>query len=357
MWLHFTYFRIDYVCLGDVLLENDSSFSLFYLYECFVLYMSLYHMLCLVPKEVREGVGSSGTGVKDGCGPPWPESQYTKTAQEIVNVCHQTLTEYDEHLTQLEKDICTAKEAALEEAELESLDPMTPGPYTPQPPDLYDNNTSLSVSRDASVYQDESNLSVLDIPSATSEKQLTQEGGDGDGDLADEEEGTVQQPQASVLYEDLLMSEGEDDEEDAGSDEEGDNPFFAIQLSESGSDSDVESGSLRPKQPRVLQENTRMGMENEESMMSYEGDGGDASRGLEDSNISYGSYEEPDPKSNTQDTSFSSIGGYEVSEEEEDEEEQRSGPSVLSQVHLSEDEEDSEDFHSIAGDTDLDSDE
>ncbi|XP_076774484.1 transcription initiation factor TFIID subunit 1 isoform X6 [Arvicanthis niloticus] len=285
------------------------------------------------------------------------ESQYTKTAQEIVNVCHQTLTEYDEHLTQLEKDICTAKEAALEEAELESLDPMTPGPYTPQPPDLYDNSTSLSVSRDASVYQDESNLSVLDIPSATSEKQLTQEGGDGDGDLADEEEGTVQQPQASVLYEDLLMSEGEDDEEDAGSDEEGDNPFSALQLSESGSDSEVESGSIRPQQPHMLQENTRMGMENEESMMSYEGDVGEASRGLEDSNISYGSYEEPDPKSNTQDTSFSSIGGYEVSEEEEDEEEQRSGPSVLSQVQLSEDEEDSEDFHSIAGDTDLDSDE
>lgn len=73
--------------------------------------------------------------------------------------------------------------------------------------------------------------------------------------------------------------------------------------------------------------------------------------------LSYGSYEEPDPKSNPQDTSFSSIGGYEVSEEEEDEEEQRSGPSVLSQVHLSEDEEDSEDFHSIAGDSDLDSDE
>lgn len=45
------------------------------------------------------------------------------------------------------------------------------------------------------------------------------------------------------------------------------------------------SGSIRPKQPRVLQENTRMGMENEESMMSYEGDGGEVSRGLEDSNI------------------------------------------------------------------------
>ncbi|GAA6080421.1 transcription initiation factor TFIID subunit 1-like isoform X1, partial [Tachysurus ichikawai] len=39
---------------------------------------------------------------------------------------------YDEHLTQLEKDICTAKEAALDAADLESLDPLTPGPYTPQ---------------------------------------------------------------------------------------------------------------------------------------------------------------------------------------------------------------------------------
>nr|XP_028559826.1 transcription initiation factor TFIID subunit 1-like [Podarcis muralis] len=137
-------------------------------------------------------------------------------------------------------------------------------------------------------------------------------------------------------------------------------PFLcpAIQLSESGSDSDVESSAVRPKQPHVLQENTRMGMDNEESMMSYEGTGGETSHALEDSNASYGSYEEPDPKSNTRDTSFSSIGGYEVSEEEEEEEEdQRRGPSVLSQVHLSEDEEDSEDFHSIAGDSDLDSDE
>lgn len=96
---------------------------------------------------------------------PGPDSQYTKTAQEIVNICYQTLAEvcgprpgicpvllrererisgsftkcfslslsqYDEHLTQLERDISTAKEAALEEADLESLDPMTPGPYTPQ---------------------------------------------------------------------------------------------------------------------------------------------------------------------------------------------------------------------------------
>lgn len=58
----------------------------------------------------------------------------------------------------------------------------------------------------------------------------------------------------------------------------------AIQLSESGSDSDVESSAMRPKQPHVLQENTRMGMENEESMMSYEGAAGETSHAMEDSN-------------------------------------------------------------------------
>nr|XP_021521043.1 transcription initiation factor TFIID subunit 1 [Aotus nancymaae] len=247
-----------------------------------------------------------------------PESQYTKTAQEIVNVCYQTLTEYDEHLTQLEKDICTAKEAALEEAELESLDPMTPGPYTPQVtegPGIKEPSDTSSRSRTrkgswivwadwvkgawicvlTQMRQGRGRLgeedSDVDIEGYDDEeedgkpKTPAPECEDGDGDLADEEEGTVQQPQASVLYEDLLMSEGEDDEEDAGSDEEGDNPFSAIQLSESGSDSDVGSGGIRPKQPRMLQENTRMGLENEESMMSYEGDGGEASHGLEDSNI------------------------------------------------------------------------
>lgn len=43
-----------------------------------------------------------------------------------------------------------------------------------QPPDLYDTNTSLSVSRDASVFQDESNMSVLDIPAVSPEKPVIQ---------------------------------------------------------------------------------------------------------------------------------------------------------------------------------------
>lgn len=46
----------------------------------------------------------------------------------------------------------------------------------PQPPDLYDTNTSLSMSRDASVFQDESSMSVLDIPTTTPEKQEIQVG-------------------------------------------------------------------------------------------------------------------------------------------------------------------------------------
>ncbi|NXR09364.1 TAF1 factor, partial [Semnornis frantzii] len=311
-----------------------------------------------------------------------PDSQYTKTAQEIVNICYQTLAEYDEHLTQLERDISTAKEAALEEADLESLDPMTPGPYTPQASDQA-NSASVLLCMCGYICvlawcllmmellfvfliqmrqgrgrlgEEDSDVDIEGFEDDDGKpKTPAPEVEDADGDLADEEEGSVQQPQASVLYEDLLMSDGEDD--DDGSEEEGDNPFSSIQLSESGSDSDVEPSAVRPKQPHLLQENTRMGMDNEESMMSYEGDGGETSHVMEDSNISYGSYEEPDPKSNTRDTSFSSIGGYEISEEEEEEEQQRCGPSVLSQVHLSEDEEDSEDFHSIAGDSDLDSDE
>lgn len=48
--------------------------------------------------------------------------------------------------------------------------------FVPQPPDLYDTNTSLSMSRDASVFQDESSMSVLDIPAASPEKQVTQVG-------------------------------------------------------------------------------------------------------------------------------------------------------------------------------------
>ncbi|KAL7834184.1 hypothetical protein SRHO_G00284310 [Serrasalmus rhombeus] len=50
--------------------------------------------------------------------------------------------------------------------------------------------------------------------------------------------GSRRPAQASVLYQDLLMSDGEDE----GSDEEGDNPFSSIHLSESGSDSEREVG-------------------------------------------------------------------------------------------------------------------
>uniref|UniRef100_A0A8D0DEW5 Transcription initiation factor TFIID subunit n=1 Tax=Sander lucioperca TaxID=283035 RepID=A0A8D0DEW5_SANLU len=272
-----------------------------------------------------------------------PDSPYTKTALDIVNVCKQTLAEYDEHLTQLEKDISTAKEAALDAADLESLDPMTPGPYTPQPTDLFDSGASGSLPRETSSIFSEGPLVVAP------EKR----GGQEEEEEEEEEDGLSNRPaQASVLYQDLLMSDGEDD----ASEEEGDNPFSSIHLSESGSDSDREL-DVRPAPPRRAQETARMGMEQDESMMSYEGDGPDGTH-MEDSNVSYGSYEETESRSHMQPSSMGNGEDYGISEEEEEDEEdeaRRRGPAVLSQVQLSEDEE-SEEFRSIGGDSDMDSD-
>uniref|UniRef100_A0A3B3UZ45 Transcription initiation factor TFIID subunit n=1 Tax=Poecilia latipinna TaxID=48699 RepID=A0A3B3UZ45_9TELE len=272
-----------------------------------------------------------------------PDSPYTKTALEIVNVCKGTLAEYDEHLTQLEKDISTAKEAALDAADLESLDPMTPGPYTPQPADLFDSVASGSLPREPSSLFSEGPLLVAP------EKR-----GGRLHDVEDDDErghGRLTHPaQSSVLYQDLLMSDVEDD----ASDEEGDNPFSGIQLSESGSDSEREV-DIRPAPPRRAQDTARMGMEQDESMMSYEGVGNEH---MEDSNISYGSYEETESRSQMQPSSMGNGEEYGVSEEEEEDEEdeaRRRGPAVLSQVQLSEDE-DSEEFRSIGGDSDMDSD-
>ena len=44
------------------------------------------------------------------------DSSFTETARKIVQVCHGTLDEYDDHLTQLENDIAAAKKAAEAEA-------------------------------------------------------------------------------------------------------------------------------------------------------------------------------------------------------------------------------------------------
>ncbi|XP_023689935.1 transcription initiation factor TFIID subunit 1 isoform X1 [Paramormyrops kingsleyae] len=336
-----------------------------------------------------------------------PDSPYTKTALEIVNVCKQTLSEYDEHLTQLEKDISTAKEAALDAADLESLEPMTPGPYTPQPPDLFDSSNSMSLHREATLFLDgppptapekrggqgrhgrcrlgeeESDVDIEGFeedddgkpktPAPAEEGDLEDDDEDDEDDLLlpprrrlrghddeeeEEDEGSSRPAQASVLYQDLLMSDGEDD----ASEEEGDNPFSSIHLSESGSDSDREV-EMRAPPSRGHQEMARMGLEQDESMMSCEVEGADEAH-LEDSNVSYGSYEEVEGQNQRQSRGLGSREGFGQSEEEDEEDDddeeenasRRHGPSVLSQVQLSEDEEDSEEFRSIGGDSDIDSD-
>lgn len=292
-----------------------------------------------------------------------PDSPYTKTALEIVNVCKQTLAEYDEHLTQLEKDISTAKEAALDAADLESLDPLTPGPYTPQ-----------GRHGRGRMGEDESDVDIEGFEEDDDGKPKTpapaEEGDLDDEDEDDDEDDLLMRPQrrmhrdeeeeeddeipsrpaqASVLYQDLLMSDAEDD----ASEEEGDNPFSSIQLSESGSDSDAELGH---------QESTRIGLEQEESMMSYEGEGPDAVTHMDDSNVSYGSYDDGDSQMHRHVSSprTGERDGEEVygisEEEEEEEDERRRGPSVLTQAQLSDDEEDSEEFRSVGGDSDMDSD-
>uniref|UniRef100_A0A673NFR5 Transcription initiation factor TFIID subunit n=1 Tax=Sinocyclocheilus rhinocerous TaxID=307959 RepID=A0A673NFR5_9TELE len=273
-----------------------------------------------------------------------PDSPYTKTALEIVNVCKQTLAEYDEHLTQLEKDISTAKEAALDAADLESLDPLTPGPYTPQvhtqitlratliPPTPEKRGGQGRHGR-GRMGEEESDVDIEGFEEDDDGKPKTPA-----PEEEEDDECSSRPAQASVLYQDLLMSDAEDD----ASEEEGDNPFSSIQLSESGSDSDAELGH---------QESTRIGLEQEESMMSYEGEGPDGVMHMEDSNVSYGSYDDGDSQMHRHE-------GYGISEEEEEEEEdeRRRGPSVLTQAQLSDDEEDSEEFRSVGGDSDMDSD-
>lgn len=82
------------------------------------------------------------------------------------------------------------------------------------------------------------------------------------------------------------------------------------------------------------------------------------------SSLSYGSYEEVEGQSQRQSRGLGSQEGFGQSEEEDEEDDddeeenasRRHGPSVLSQVQLSEDEEDSEEFRSIGGDSDMDSD-
>ncbi|KAL0280152.1 UNVERIFIED_CONTAM: hypothetical protein PYX00_001531 [Menopon gallinae] len=49
------------------------------------------------------------------------ESPFTLKAEALVRVCKQTLEEYDDHLTQLEKNISLVQERALEQAEMDSI--------------------------------------------------------------------------------------------------------------------------------------------------------------------------------------------------------------------------------------------
>lgn len=67
------------------------------------------------------------------------DSTFTHKAEALVRVCRQTLEEYGDHLTQLEKNISLVQERALEQAEVDSLGTWGAGEeenYTVAEPDL-----------------------------------------------------------------------------------------------------------------------------------------------------------------------------------------------------------------------------
>ncbi|KAL0193222.1 hypothetical protein M9458_011518, partial [Cirrhinus mrigala] len=77
----------------------------------------------------------------------------------------------------------------------------------------------------------------------------------------------------------------------------------------------------------------------------------------------YGSYDDGDSQMQrhvssprTGERDGEEVYGISEEEEEEEEDERRRGPSVLTQAQLSDDEEDSEEFRSVGGDSDMDSD-
>ncbi|KAI8483835.1 Transcription initiation factor TFIID subunit 1 [Branchiostoma belcheri] len=153
------------------------------------------------------------------------DSPFTCTADEVVRSCKETLDEYDEHLTQLENDICHAQEAAIAAAmqdEDQDGSNLPSNPNSPQPGDgdmeedsLMDNTTTA---------HDESWESVP--PTEPQPGPSRESVGDSDfiDVVGDEEamemdrskrvrgeEGTGKQE--DTLMEDLLVSESESDAE------------------------------------------------------------------------------------------------------------------------------------------------
>ncbi|XP_077971618.1 transcription initiation factor TFIID subunit 1-like [Styela clava] len=177
------------------------------------------------------------------------ESKFTETARQIVDVCRNTLEEYDEHLTQLENDIAAAKKAAEEEAEAGADDDVV----------MDENSMDIGVDEDSNssftaMQQDDSKSNTMftdmedekidvesDVPTSSNDfvsvAAAQALGTQNDSNTAD---GIEAQEGKSLLLEDLLMSDGEmsasEDEEGNSEDEDEANPFARSESE--GSDDD-----------------------------------------------------------------------------------------------------------------------
>lgn len=119
-----------------------------------------------------------------------PTSNITGTSKKLVEVCEAAILEHDETLTQLEKDISAAQEAALEAAESES------------------NMTGTSVTHDDFTFTGVDNESLDSYSMATSRENVTVK------EYSEVDDTTNQESQAyfhNVSDSDFVDVEGDDD--------------------------------------------------------------------------------------------------------------------------------------------------
>lgn len=173
-----------------------------------------------------------------------PDSQFTKKAQQIVDICRSTLQEYDEHLSQLEKNIKAAQEAALEAAETDSIITGTSAGH------LDHDDNSLTGLDDYSMSITEGDIEGKNKPSFSDiHKLMGSAGKPGEEsefvDIEGEEmnEGNLHhvsrdaEDESNVLVEDLQITP----ENSEGSDNEGSDNDFLSKLSEEATESENES--------------------------------------------------------------------------------------------------------------------
>jgi len=174
-----------------------------------------------------------------------PDSQFSRKAQQIVDICRTTLQEYDDHLSHLEGNIKAAQEAALDAAETDSIITGTSAGHLDQ------DESSLMGMDEYSMSLTEGDMEVRRKPTFPRVRKIVgMDGRDGEElefvDVEGEEGSEANsrnvsrgdaEDESNVLVEDLQMTP----ENSEGSENEGSENDFLSKFSEEGSESDNET--------------------------------------------------------------------------------------------------------------------